>query len=125
MSVVSLSFQVVPWLSRAILYSIRLFYNIENFNYQNALFPVMARCVVMAQRYDAGITTKRSFQCRLTPNLGLNLKMSDSLQGETLQDRMDRVQELTEFTEKCKKRLEDIFERLGWSWDCEDANKVS
>lgn len=51
--------------------------------------------------------------------------MSDSLQTETLQDRLDRVQELTEFTEKCKKQLDDIFETLGWSWDYEDSDKVS
>ncbi|XP_041799358.1 U11/U12 small nuclear ribonucleoprotein 48 kDa protein isoform X3 [Chelmon rostratus] len=41
--------------------------------------------------------------------------MSDSL--ETLQDRLDRLQELTDFTENCKKQLDDIFETLGWSPD--------
>lgn len=51
--------------------------------------------------------------------------MSESLPAETLQDRMDRLQELTEFTEKCKKRLDDIFEKLGWSRDDEDAGSVS
>lgn len=50
--------------------------------------------------------------------------MSDSLQIQTLQDRLDRTQELTEFTEKCKKQLDDIFEKLGWSRDFEDPEKV-
>lgn len=43
--------------------------------------------------------------------------MSDSLETRTLQDRLDRLQELTEFTENCKKRLDDMFETLGWSRD--------
>ncbi|XP_018534219.1 U11/U12 small nuclear ribonucleoprotein 48 kDa protein [Lates calcarifer] len=43
--------------------------------------------------------------------------MSDSLETKTLQDRLDRLQELTEFTENCKKQLNDIFESLGWSPD--------
>lgn len=46
--------------------------------------------------------------------------MSDSLKTQTLQDRLDRLQELTEFTENCKKQLNDIFETLGWSLD--DSN---
>lgn len=36
---------------------------------------------------------------------------------ETLQDRLDRLKELTDFTEKCKQHLQDIFETLGWSPD--------
>ncbi|KAF1388478.1 hypothetical protein PFLUV_G00090630 [Perca fluviatilis] len=47
--------------------------------------------------------------------------MSDSLKTQTLQDRLDRLQELTEFTENCKKQLNDIFETLGWSLD--DSNQ--
>lgn len=46
--------------------------------------------------------------------------MSDSLGTETLQDRLDRLRELTEFTESCKKQLDDIFETLGWSLDYKD-----
>lgn len=51
--------------------------------------------------------------------------MSESLKTESVQDRLDRIQELTEFTEKCRKRLNDVFDTLGWSWNYEDANKVS
>lgn len=47
----------------------------------------------------------------------LNPKMSESLQTQTLRDRENRLQELTEFTQKCKKQLNDIFEALGWSLD--------
>ncbi|XP_070691931.1 U11/U12 small nuclear ribonucleoprotein 48 kDa protein [Pempheris klunzingeri] len=50
--------------------------------------------------------------------------MSDSSEVTTLQDRRDRLQELTEFTENCKKQLNDIFETLGWSLDykqCDEA----
>ncbi|XP_031723311.1 U11/U12 small nuclear ribonucleoprotein 48 kDa protein [Anarrhichthys ocellatus] len=43
--------------------------------------------------------------------------MSDSLETQTLQDRLDRLQELTDFTENCKKQLNDVFETLGWSKD--------
>ncbi|KAM6935307.1 U11/U12 small nuclear ribonucleoprotein 48 kDa protein [Lycodopsis pacificus] len=43
--------------------------------------------------------------------------MSDSLETQTLQDRLDRLQELTDFTENCKKQLNDVFEALGWSKD--------
>ncbi|XP_019961335.1 U11/U12 small nuclear ribonucleoprotein 48 kDa protein [Paralichthys olivaceus] len=41
--------------------------------------------------------------------------MSDS---QTVQDRLDRLRELEEFTENCKKQLNDIFETLGWSPHC-------
>lgn len=51
--------------------------------------------------------------------------MSESLKAESLQNRLDCLQELTEFTEKCRKRLNDIFDTLGWSWNYEEANKVS
>ncbi|KAK9514376.1 hypothetical protein VZT92_027848 [Zoarces viviparus] len=43
--------------------------------------------------------------------------MSESLETQTLQERLDRLQELTEFTENCKKQLHDVFEVLGWSKD--------
>ncbi|TMS11164.1 U11/U12 small nuclear ribonucleoprotein 48 kDa protein [Larimichthys crocea] len=43
--------------------------------------------------------------------------MADSLPTTSVQDRLQRLQELTEFTENCKKRLDDVFETLGWSWD--------
>ncbi|KAF6734078.1 U11/U12 small nuclear ribonucleoprotein 48 kDa protein [Oryzias melastigma] len=43
--------------------------------------------------------------------------MSDFLLPQTDEDRLKCLQELTEFTEKCKKELHDIFETLGWSPD--------
>ncbi|XP_030249530.1 U11/U12 small nuclear ribonucleoprotein 48 kDa protein [Sparus aurata] len=43
--------------------------------------------------------------------------MSESLEIKTLQDRLDRIQELEEFTENCKKQLDKIYETLGWSRD--------
>lgn len=46
--------------------------------------------------------------------------MSDSSQTEDVQDRVDRLQELTAFTEKCNKQLNEIFETLGWSRDYKD-----
>lgn len=46
------------------------------------------------------------------------------LQAETVPDRLDRLRELTEFTEKCKKQLNEIFETLGWSLDYK-PNQVS
>ncbi|XP_033495560.2 U11/U12 small nuclear ribonucleoprotein 48 kDa protein [Epinephelus lanceolatus] len=49
--------------------------------------------------------------------------MSDLLQTETLQDRLERLRELTEFTENCKKQLNDIFETLGWSLDFKDSSQ--
>lgn len=49
--------------------------------------------------------------------------MSDSLETQSLQGRLDRLQELTEFTETCKKQLNDIFETLGWSSDYKDYNQ--
>lgn len=36
---------------------------------------------------------------------------------------MERLQELTEFTEKCKKQINDIFETLGWSLDYKNSNQ--
>lgn len=49
----------------------------------------------------------------------------DSAPTETVQDRVDRVQELTEFTEKCMKQLEKLFHQLGWSPDYQQAAAVS
>ncbi|XP_036930262.1 U11/U12 small nuclear ribonucleoprotein 48 kDa protein-like [Acanthopagrus latus] len=43
--------------------------------------------------------------------------MSDSLEIKTLQDRLDRIQELEEFTENCKIQLDKIYKTLGWSRD--------
>lgn len=49
----------------------------------------------------------------------------DSAPTETVQDRMDRVQELAQFTEKCMKQLEKLFHQLGWSPDYQEAPTVS
>lgn len=49
--------------------------------------------------------------------------MSESVEPQTLQDRLDHLQELTEFTERCKKQLHDIFETLGWSPDYKDPSQ--
>ncbi|XP_029361072.1 U11/U12 small nuclear ribonucleoprotein 48 kDa protein [Echeneis naucrates] len=43
--------------------------------------------------------------------------MSEPGDTDTVQDRLDRIQELTEFAESCRKQLNDFFERLGWSPD--------
>ncbi|XP_042346016.1 U11/U12 small nuclear ribonucleoprotein 48 kDa protein [Plectropomus leopardus] len=43
--------------------------------------------------------------------------MSELPPTQTPQDRLDRLRELTEFTENCKKQLDDIFETLGWTVD--------
>lgn len=52
--------------------------------------------------------------------------MSDPVQSEALQDRLDRLQELTEFTETCQKQLNELFETLGWSQENdEDFNQVA
>ncbi|XP_023144136.2 U11/U12 small nuclear ribonucleoprotein 48 kDa protein [Amphiprion ocellaris] len=49
--------------------------------------------------------------------------MSESVEPQTLQNRLDHLQELTEFTERCKKQIHDIFETLGWSPDYKDPNQ--
>lgn len=51
--------------------------------------------------------------------------MSDSSQTESVQDRLDRIQELSEFTETCKKQLNEIFETLGWSRDYNGFSQVN
>ncbi|KAK2845153.1 hypothetical protein Q5P01_011812 [Channa striata] len=43
--------------------------------------------------------------------------MSESLQTQTIEDRLERLRELTDFTETCRKQLNDIFESVGWSQD--------
>ncbi|XP_059195205.1 U11/U12 small nuclear ribonucleoprotein 48 kDa protein [Centropristis striata] len=49
--------------------------------------------------------------------------MSDKLETLSLQERLDRLRELTEFTENCKKQLNEICETLGWSLDSKDSNR--
>ncbi|XP_056142246.1 U11/U12 small nuclear ribonucleoprotein 48 kDa protein [Lampris incognitus] len=49
--------------------------------------------------------------------------MTESLATQTLQDRLDRLQELTEFTENCQKKLNDIFQTLGWSQDYKGSSQ--
>ncbi|XP_075873183.1 U11/U12 small nuclear ribonucleoprotein 48 kDa protein [Nelusetta ayraudi] len=44
----------------------------------------------------------------------------DSTPTDTVQDRLDRVQELNQFTEKCTKQLEKLIHRLGLSADCQE-----
>ncbi|XP_071325531.1 U11/U12 small nuclear ribonucleoprotein 48 kDa protein [Trachinotus anak] len=43
--------------------------------------------------------------------------MAEPVEAQTVQDRLERLKELTEFTENCRKQLNDIFETLGWSLD--------
>ncbi|XP_022617777.1 U11/U12 small nuclear ribonucleoprotein 48 kDa protein [Seriola dumerili] len=43
--------------------------------------------------------------------------MADPLEIQTVQDRLNRLKELTEFTENCRNQLSDIFKTLGWSMD--------
>lgn len=43
--------------------------------------------------------------------------MSDSVETQTVQERLDCLKELEEFTENCRKQLNGIFETLGWSQD--------
>ncbi|KAM9852628.1 U11/U12 small nuclear ribonucleoprotein 48 kDa protein [Aulostomus maculatus] len=49
--------------------------------------------------------------------------METSLNSETVQERMERLRELTEFTETCQKQLENLYLRLGWSPDYEHPNR--
>ncbi|XP_035529033.1 U11/U12 small nuclear ribonucleoprotein 48 kDa protein [Morone saxatilis] len=48
--------------------------------------------------------------------------MSEVLGTQTVEDRLERLKELTEFTENCKKQLDEIFTTLGWSPDYNDSN---
>lgn len=41
--------------------------------------------------------------------------MSAPVRSKDLQDRLGRLQELTEFTVECQKQLNEVFETLGWS----------
>ncbi|XP_077382442.1 U11/U12 small nuclear ribonucleoprotein 48 kDa protein isoform X2 [Festucalex cinctus] len=43
--------------------------------------------------------------------------MSDSLKVTALRERMERLQELVEFTEHCQKQIQDMYDSLGWSQD--------
>ncbi|XP_061144587.1 U11/U12 small nuclear ribonucleoprotein 48 kDa protein [Syngnathus typhle] len=43
--------------------------------------------------------------------------MSDVLKTTTLQERMEHLQELLEFTEQCQKQIQDLYDALGWSPD--------
>ncbi|XP_077430900.1 U11/U12 small nuclear ribonucleoprotein 48 kDa protein [Vanacampus margaritifer] len=43
--------------------------------------------------------------------------MSDSLKFATPRERMERLQELVEFTEHCQKQIQDMYDTLGWSPD--------
>lgn len=49
--------------------------------------------------------------------------MSDPVRSKDLQDRLDRLQELKEFTVKCQKQLNEVFETLGWSHENKDFNQ--
>ncbi|KAM8870334.1 U11/U12 small nuclear ribonucleoprotein 48 kDa protein [Spinachia spinachia] len=49
--------------------------------------------------------------------------MSEPSVTTTLQERLDRLRELTEFTENCKKQLDDVFETLGWSKNYRDHSQ--
>lgn len=44
---------------------------------------------------------------------------------DTARDRLDRVQELSQFTEKCTKQLEKLIRRLGLSADYQELDVVS
>ncbi|XP_034029875.1 U11/U12 small nuclear ribonucleoprotein 48 kDa protein [Thalassophryne amazonica] len=43
--------------------------------------------------------------------------MAQSLETSTLQERINCLNELAEFTENCRKQLVDAFQMLGWSVD--------
>lgn len=55
--------------------------------------------------------------------------MSDTLNkelSETVQDRLQALQELTEFTENCEAKLKALFESLGWDQEwSENISKVT
>lgn len=51
--------------------------------------------------------------------------MTESLEGQALQDRLNRLQELTDFTENCKKQLNELFEALGWTQDSTQVTTFS
>lgn len=55
--------------------------------------------------------------------------MSDNLNkelSETVQDRLQALQELTEFTENCEAKLKALFESLGWDQEwSENISKVT
>lgn len=49
----------------------------------------------------------------------------DTTSTDTVQDRLDRVQELSQFTERCTKQLEKLIHRLGLSADYQELRGVS
>lgn len=51
--------------------------------------------------------------------------MTDALGTQTVEERLSRLQELTEFTENCQKQLNDIFETLGWSPEYKGSVQVA
>lgn len=51
--------------------------------------------------------------------------MTECLETNPPQERLERLQELTEFTENCKKQINDIFQTLGWSPEYEDSEQVT
>uniref|UniRef100_A0A673A3D3 Small nuclear ribonucleoprotein 48 (U11/U12) n=1 Tax=Sphaeramia orbicularis TaxID=375764 RepID=A0A673A3D3_9TELE len=89
-----------------------------DFNYQHAsllLSDVVLRDVIQTNKHG-----RRRYREDTLANkyiLDYNPEMAELLETQSLQDRMSRLQELTEFTENCKKQLQDIFETLGWSQD--------
>ncbi|XP_071770055.2 U11/U12 small nuclear ribonucleoprotein 48 kDa protein [Centroberyx gerrardi] len=47
----------------------------------------------------------------------------DSAETRTVQERLERLQELTDFTETCKNQLNDIFQKLGWSQEYRESSQ--
>lgn len=45
------------------------------------------------------------------------MTMSDFGSSEALQDRLETLQQLTEFTQNCRAKLTELLEVLGWSWE--------
>ncbi|XP_046703103.1 U11/U12 small nuclear ribonucleoprotein 48 kDa protein isoform X2 [Silurus meridionalis] len=45
------------------------------------------------------------------------MKMSVVDSSEVLQDRLEALHQLTEFTQNCRTQLTELLEVLGWSWD--------
>uniref|UniRef100_A0A3P9JTP3 Small nuclear ribonucleoprotein 48 (U11/U12) n=1 Tax=Oryzias latipes TaxID=8090 RepID=A0A3P9JTP3_ORYLA len=77
----------------------------------------------IARKYNKLPSPQKVKQKRCWFGWGKNDIMSDSFQPQTDEDRLKCLRELTEFTEKCKKQLHDIFETLGWSPDYRASNQ--
>lgn len=43
--------------------------------------------------------------------------MNDFGSSEALQDRLETLHELTEFTQNCRTKLTELLEVLGWRWE--------